>query len=78
MIVYTDSLILGTKTGSTERGTWYNVSVMINDEPFQLSASKEAFELAKSCEFGTEKKMIAELRLYQGNWRLRALSFEDY
>ena len=77
MIVYTDSLILGVKTGTTERGTWFNVSCLVDDEPFQLSASKEAYEIAKSCDFGTEKRMVAELRLYQGNWRLRVLSFED-
>lgn len=56
MIVYTDSLILGVKTGTTERGTWFNVSCLVDEEPFQLSASKEAYEIAKSCEFGTEKE----------------------
>ena len=78
MVIHADSIIIGAKSGTTERGTWYNVSLVINEEPYQLSATKEAFNVCNNAEFGKEMKMIAELRLYQGNWRLRVLDFEEY
>ena len=78
MIVITDVSIIGSKTGTTERGTWYNVSIVNDGEPYQISATKEAFNICNAAEFGKQMKMIAELRLYQGNWRLRAINFEEY
>ena len=78
MVIHTDATIIGSKTGTTERGTWYNVSLVINDEPYQLSATKEAFDVCNNAEFGKEMEMIAELRLYQGNWRLRVIGFKEY
>lgn len=78
MVIHTDAKIIGSKSRATERGTWYDVSLVIDDEPYQLMATKEAYDVCNNAEFGTEMEMIAELRLYQGSWRIRVIGFKEY
>lgn len=76
MLTVTDSKIIGCSKGEGQRGTFYNVSFMNEGEPYRISCTKEIYELATNCDFGEEKRLVLDLRLYGREWGVRVVDFE--
>lgn len=66
-----DCRVVGVSTGEGQRGTYYNVSVICDGEPFRLACTQNVYNLAKTLEFGAERKLVVDLRLYGRDWGLR-------
>ena len=73
MLLITDATFLGVSSGEGQRGAYYNISFMSDNEPFRLNATKEAYEKAKDLDFGFECKLHVSARLFDRNWILRVI-----
>lgn len=77
MILQGDCRVIGASSGEGQRGTYYNVSVTSDGEPYRLGCTQEVYSKAKTLEFGAEMRMFIDMRLYGRVWGLRVTGLEE-
>lgn len=67
---------LGKRSGTSERGPWYQISVLADGEPFEMRCDPEVFTLCDQKKLGDDLKIYISMRRYQNNWIPRVQNVE--
>lgn len=71
MVSVLSGVYIGSKMGTTERGKWFQISLVNNGEPYQLRTNKEVYEIATNLAFGDEVQAELDIRYYNNGWSIR-------
>lgn len=78
MVSISDGKVIGCSERQGQNGSYYLISVVIDGEAVQFMANKDIYEVAKSLEFGEERKVVLDLRRFGRDWSIRIIDLETY
>lgn len=76
MIFKTDGAFVGRRSGSTDRGTWYGVSLVIEGEAENYNCNKIVYDKCQDMSIGAECIVSADVRRYGRDWSIRINDLE--
>lgn len=68
---------IGRNSGTSQRGPWYQISVVTDGEPYTLRCRPHVFERAGAFNFGDEFDFDIELRVYDRSWNLTVAAIDE-
>lgn len=78
MLCAADGKVIGTSQRQGQNGLYYLVSIVVDGDAMQFLTDENVYMIAKTCEFGEEKKVTFDLRRYGRDWGVRVNSLESY
>ena len=80
LICKTDGKFVGIRSGQTsnngQQRTWFNISCVMDGEPYNLPCMPEVFNKATGLEFGHDLILHIDLRQFGRDWYPRVVDFE--
>lgn len=77
MVTVGNAKYIGRRSGATERGTWYQISIVYDGEPVSLRCRPAVYEACGNLDFGEDIAFNLESRLFNRDWVLQIVSLVE-